>query len=130
MKTALQVLFGMVWWVTIAVAGLFLGLWGNIQPPGWRAAIAFFLLAGVTQWVSFLTFRHGIALQVLLGLALGAAMADLYVSARVPMWENQSPDGSYIIGWRSAVVFLLLLATTQWISFLAFRRIRGKKGKK
>jgi hypothetical protein len=53
-------------------------------------------------------------LQVLFGLVLGVAgiAASLYLGFLV----HGQPD------WRTGVVVLLLLATTQWVSFFAFRR--------
>ena len=68
-------------------------------------------------------------LKILCGLVLGVCISVAYVKLGFPLWEEQSPDGnSYIIGWRSAVVFILLLAATQYSTFLVFRwfRIKGR----
>ena len=65
--------------------------------------------------------------QVLFGLLLCVATALwlTYYSNLPFFWEKQSPDGSYEISlWRSGLLFLLLLAVTQWLSSRVFRRIR------
>jgi hypothetical protein len=53
-------------------------------------------------------------LRVLFGLVLG--VAGIVVSLYLGFLVNGQPD------WRTDVVVLVLLATTQWVSFLAFRR--------
>jgi hypothetical protein len=64
-------------------------------------------------------------LQILLGLALCIVIAVwLIYSSFSFFWESRYPDGSNPITWRSDMVLLLLLAITQGISFLVFRRIR------
>jgi hypothetical protein len=66
-------------------------------------------------------------LQIFSGLVSSVAIIALYIFTGVPMWEHQSPDGnSYILGWRTAIVFLVLFAITQWISLLAFRWMKSK----
>jgi hypothetical protein len=121
MKTVLQVLFGLVLGVTAAVVTLYLGLLINGQPD-WRTGAVALLLLATTQGVSFLAFRHRIAVQVLFGSFLCMAIAVwLIYSSRSFFWEAQYPDGSSPITWRSDVVFLLLLVVTQAISFFIFR---------
>jgi len=70
--------------------------------------------------------RVSAVFQVLIGLALAITVMSFYFSSSLPMWEYRSPDGSYVLGWRTAVVFLLILAATQWISLLAFGAIRRR----
>lgn len=68
-------------------------------------------------------------IQVLLGLAMAASIIIFYLSSSLPMWEYRAPDGSYVIGWRTAVVFVLIVATTQWISSFVFREIKRSREK-
>jgi uncharacterized protein with PQ loop repeat len=125
LKTVLQALFGLALSVASIVVCFYLGLLVNGPSPDWRSAVVLLLLIVVTQWISFLAFRRRVALQVLFGLVLCMATAVwLIYSSHSFFWETQYPDGSNPITWRSRVVFLLLLAITQGISFLAFRRIR------
>ena len=61
--------------------------------------------------------------QVLLGLVLCIVIAVGLMYSRLPFfWEAHYPDGSYPITWRSGLLFLVLLAVTQWIAFLIFRK--------
>jgi hypothetical protein len=67
-------------------------------------------------------------LQVLSGGILGIAIAAWITYSSFPLfWEHQDQPHVYSITWRSGVVFLLLLALAQGISFLAFRWIRPRK---
>jgi hypothetical protein len=66
--------------------------------------------------------------QVLIGLALCAAIVyGLIYYSKIPLlWEHEEAldPGVYSITWRSGVALILLLAATQAISFVLFRRIR------
>lgn len=66
--------------------------------------------------------------QVIVGLALCAAIGYvlIYHSAIPLFWEHEEPlqPNVYTLTWRSGVVLLVLLAITQAISFLIFRRTR------
>ncbi len=127
MKTLLQALFGLLLFAVGAGVCLYLGLLVNGPSPGWRTAIVLLLLVAVTQWTSFWAFRHRIALQVLFGLVLCMAIAVWSLYSRLSFfWETSYPDGSNPITWRSDVMFLLLLAITQWITFWVFRRFRRR----
>jgi hypothetical protein len=53
------------------------------------------------------------------------AVAVWLLYSSVPLfWEQEDQPHVYSITWRSDFVFLLLVAITQGISFLIFRRIR------
>jgi hypothetical protein len=132
-----QVLWGLGLSGAFVIAWLYLGpFWEQLSPDGnsyattWRTDLAFALLVVATQWFSFWAFRQRIALQVSAGIALFAFFAiPLLYSELMFSWEKHSPDGSIIIGWRTDVLSFLLVAATQGISLLAFRRIRrdGRK---
>ncbi len=67
-------------------------------------------------------------LQVLFGLALCAVVGYVLIYyTNVPLlWEHEEllDPGVYSLTWRSGVMLVLLLASTQGISFLVFRRLR------
>ncbi|MGA2273318.1 MAG: hypothetical protein ABSH00_07180 [Bryobacteraceae bacterium] len=130
MKTVSQVLFGLVLGAAGIVVGLYRGLLLNGQPD-WRTGAAVLLLMATTQWISFCAFRRHIALQVIFGVILCMATAvSLFRSSHSFFWETRYPDGSNPITSRSDIALLLLIAITQGISFLTFRRIRhSKRGK-
>jgi hypothetical protein len=127
MKTIWQVLFGLALGVAGIMASLYLGLLINGQ-PSLRTLIIALLLLGIMQWISFVTFRRHVVLEVLFGLALCAAVATwLIFSSHSFFWEAQYPDGSSPITWRSDLVLLFLLALTQGVSFVIFHRFRPAK---
>jgi hypothetical protein len=67
------------------------------------------------------------ALQVLVGLGLWVATTAVLIYSSLPIfWEHEErlQVHVYPITWRSGVLAVLLLAITQAISFLVFRRIR------
>ena len=71
-------------------------------------------------------------LQVLGGLVLCAATGyTLIYYSKIPIfWEHEEPldPGVYSLTWRSGVMLVVLLAVTQAVSFMIFRRIRmGRK---
>jgi hypothetical protein len=71
-------------------------------------------------------------LQVLVGLALCAASGYVLIYySKIPLlWEHEEllDPGVYSLTWRSGVALVVLLAITQAISFIVFRRIRiGRK---
>jgi hypothetical protein len=121
MKTMLQVLFGLIMGTAGVAASVYLGLLLRGQPD-WRTGVGVLIFLAVTQWVAFFAFRHRIALQVLFGLVVCAAVtAGLIYSTLSFFWETRYPDGSNPITWRSDVALLLLLSLTQWVSSLVFR---------
>ena len=66
-------------------------------------------------------------LQVLVGLVLWVAIGAVLIYSSLPIfWEHEErlQFHVYPITWRSGVLAVLLLAVTQAISFLVFRRIR------
>ncbi len=68
-------------------------------------------------------------LQVLVGLALCAAMGYVLIFSSIPLfWEHEEPLQSHVysVTWRSGVMLVVLLAVTQAISFMLFRRIRTR----
>ena len=71
-------------------------------------------------------------LQVLVGLVLCAATGYMLIYySKIPLlWEHEEPldPGVYSLTWRSGVMLVVLLAVTQAVSFMLFRRIRiGRK---
>jgi hypothetical protein len=65
--------------------------------------------------------------QVLFGLALCVGIGAVLIYSSLPIfWEHEErlQFHVYPITWRSGVFAVLLLAITQAISFLVFRRIR------
>jgi hypothetical protein len=67
-------------------------------------------------------------LQIFSGLIVCIAIATWLIYSSVPMfWEHETQSHVYSITWRSGLVFLLILAVTQWVSFLVFRRIFLKR---
>ena len=124
MKTVLLVLFGLLLGVASVIVCVYLGFLLRGQPD-WRTGVMVVLLLAVTQWVSFFSFHRRIALQVLLGSALCMAVAIWLLYSSVPLfWEQEDQPHVYSITWRSDLVFLLLVAITQGISFLACHWIR------
>jgi uncharacterized membrane protein YbhN (UPF0104 family) len=66
-------------------------------------------------------------LQVLVGLVLCVAIGVVLIYSGLPIfWEHEErlQHHVYPITWRSGILAVLLLAVTQAVSFLAFRRIR------
>ena len=65
-------------------------------------------------------------LQVVVGLILCAAIGAVLIYSSLPIfWEHEDLQPHvYSITWRSWVMLVALLAITQGISFLAFRRLR------
>lgn len=125
MKTVLRVLFGLFLGAVSVVVCIYLGLFLNGPSPGWGSAGIFLLLLAVTQWIALLAFRHRIAVPVLCGLVLCMTIAIGLIYSSIPIfWEREIQPYVYSITWRSGVVFLLLLAVTQWISLLVFRRMK------
>lgn len=128
MKTAWRVLLGLLLGAAGIAVALYLGLLLNGRPD-WRVAVKLIAILAATQWVSFFAARHHIALQVLCGSAvcMGAAVWLLY-SPMPLFWEQEDEPHVYSITWRSGVAFVILMAASQGISWLAFRwyRIRGQ----
>jgi hypothetical protein len=63
-----------------------------------------------------------VSLQILLGIFCSLVFAYVLLNLG-PFWESQSPDGnSYLLSWRSALVFALIVGATQWASLVLFRR--------
>lgn len=131
MKTVLQVLFGLLLGSSGVVVCFNLGLVVRGGSPDWQTAMVLLLLVAGTQWVAFFAFRRGIALQVLVGVVLCLVIAYGLVFSTLPMfWEHEeaAQRGVYTITWRSDLMFLLLLAVGQGISFLIFRWMRSARG--
>jgi len=127
MRTLLQIFFGLLLAAVGAGACLYLGLLIRGPSLSWSSGVVLLLLIATGQWVSFWAFRQGIALQVFSGLALCVAIAvPLTYSSFSFFWETQYPDGSNPITWRSGLLLMGLVAITQWIAFLIFRRWRQR----
>jgi hypothetical protein len=63
-----------------------------------------------------------LSLQILLVIFCSLVVAYVFLYLGL-FWESQSPDGnSYILTWRSALVFALIVGATQWTSLVMFRR--------
>jgi len=126
MRTALQVLFGLMLAVLGLIICLYLGLLVRRGAPDWRSAAMTILLLVAAQGAAFFAFRRHVALQVLLGLVFCMATTAWLICSRFSFsWEPQYPDGSNPITWRSGVLFLFLLTSSEWLAFVVFRRIRG-----
>ena len=71
------------------------------------------------------------AMQILVGLALCAALAYMLISSpNIPMfWEQEIPGDPlvYSITWRSYTALAVLLALTQVISFAVFRFLFSRR---
>ena len=66
-------------------------------------------------------------LQVLVGLALCAAIGYVLVYSSIPLfWEHEETlqPHVYSFTWRSGVMLVLVMAITQAIAFFIFRRTR------
>ena len=65
-------------------------------------------------------------LQVLVGLVLCVGIGAVLIYSSLPIfWEHEDLQPHvYSFTWRSGVMLVLLLAATQGISFLVFRRLR------
>lgn len=69
--------------------------------------------------------RTLLVLQIACGVIIGLGIAISWLDSEVPLWESRSPDGPYyVLGWRTAVILLLLLCAAQWLSFAIFRKIK------
>lgn len=75
--------------------------------------------------------RMKTVLQVLVGLALCVGIGAALIYSSLPIfWEHEDLQPRvYSITWRSGVMLVLLLAVTQGISFLAFRRVRWSRAR-
>jgi hypothetical protein len=65
-------------------------------------------------------------LQVLVGLVLCVGIGAVLIYSSLPIfWEHEDLQPHvYSLTWRSDVMLVVLLAVTQGISFLIFRRVR------
>jgi hypothetical protein len=65
-------------------------------------------------------------LQVLVGLVLCVGIGAALIYSSLPIfWEHEDLQSHvYSLTWRSGVILVVLLAVTQGISFLVFRRVR------
>jgi CDP-diglyceride synthetase len=71
-------------------------------------------------------------LQVLVGLVLCVVVGAVLIYSSLPIfWEHEDhlQPHVYSLTWRSGVMLVLLLAVTQWGSFLVFRWIRRRRRK-
>jgi hypothetical protein len=70
-------------------------------------------------------------LQVLFGLVLCVGVGAVLIYSNLPIfWEREDLQPHvYFLTWRSGVMLVVLLAISQGISFLVFRRVRwGRAG--
>jgi hypothetical protein len=94
----------------------------------WRSGVALLLLAGLTQRISFWTFRRRLAPRVIVGIGLCIAVAILlFESSFAFRREPRDANGIGPITWRSDLVILALITITQGISFWFFRLIKPWK---
>jgi hypothetical protein len=64
-----------------------------------------------------------VGMQIAFGFVLGVGILWAWLDSSLPLWEVRSPDGSYLLGWRSAIVALSVLPGSQCISFLIFKEL-------
>jgi hypothetical protein len=126
MKTVLSILFGLVLGVTSVIVGVYLGLVLN-GPPDLKTAIKVLLILAITQWVSFISFRRRIVLQVLVGAVLCVGLAIGFLTRLPIFWEHEDEPFVYSITWRSGVAFLIMLVLSQGVSYFVFRWIRSRR---
>jgi len=70
-----------------------------------------------------------IPLQITVGLFLCIGVVWAWLDSGFPLWEVELEDGSYAIGWRSALVVFAVLLACQGVSYLIFRPlIRWSEG--
>ena len=62
-----------------------------------------------------------LALQIAVGVVICVGAVRAWLDAGLPLWEVQSEDSSYVLGWRSAVVLFAVLLVSQCVSYLIFR---------
>jgi 4-amino-4-deoxy-L-arabinose transferase-like glycosyltransferase len=125
LRRLLQVLFGFVLGLMVFVVSSYLGAMAR------ATALLLLLVVVITQWMSWWVFRRRIALQVLAGVVLCLAITCGLLFSSLPMfWENEEAiqPGVYTITWRSQLMFLLLLALGQGISFVLFRWFKREQG--
>jgi hypothetical protein len=123
MEGALPVAVGLVLAGIGLAISLFLGMIQMSPKPGWSAAFAVIVWILAGQWISFTSFRKGVALRVCLGVVLALAVAAGFVFwwGSLP-WEPQYPDGSQPITWRSEAVFVALVAVSELCALFFFRK--------
>jgi hypothetical protein len=122
MRLVVQIAFGLLLGLNGLVVLLYLGFLVRGQPDLWTGAWSVGVLA-MTQGIAIFAFRRHIAIQIVFGLGLCAAVVfGLIYSPIAFFWETPNPDGSFSETWRSCLVLLLLLIATQWISSLVFLR--------
>jgi hypothetical protein len=128
---SLQVFWGLGLSAFFVLVWLYLGpFWEELSSDNvsfeitWHTDLALVLLVAVTQWFSFFAFRRRIVMQVSKGIVRCVLLAIPLLGCEIVFFEKHLPDGSIQVGWRAGVLFLLLLAVTQVISFSTFRWIR------
>jgi hypothetical protein len=124
MKTMLRIIFGLALGVTGVVVGVYLGLVLN-GPPDLRTGVKVLLILAITQWLSFVSFRRGIVLQVLVGVFLCISAAIGFLTRLPIFWEREDQPLVYSITWRSSVAFLIMLVLSEGVSYCVFRWIRS-----
>jgi hypothetical protein len=127
---SLQVFSGLALSAFFVIVWLYLGpFWEELSLDDnsfeitWRTDLAFVVLLAVTQRFSFFAFRQRIVMRVLVGIVLCVLLAIPLLGCEIAFFEKHLPDGSISIGWRADVLFLLLVAVSQGISFLKFQRV-------
>ena len=127
MRTVLQVAFGLLLAVTGLAALAFLGVLIKDRPD-WRTGAWLLAILAVGQAVAKLVFRREIALQVLIGLITCVMIATALIYTRLSFfWEPRYPDGSTPITWRSGVMFVILVAISQFASSAIFKGVRRNR---
>jgi hypothetical protein len=125
LRTSFQILFGLTLGLSGATACLYLGLLVRGSPDGWTAATLASLLIAAQACAAFV-FRKRIVLPAILGFgALRRRNNGSAVVRHSVLLGDTNLDASCPITWRSGLAFLLLVATTQGFSFLAWRSFRN-----
>lgn len=130
MRIILQAGFGLLLAVVGLMSWAFLG--GLIKGrPDWHTGVSVLVILTVGQGLAFVIFRSGVALQVLVGLALCAVFVCCLIYSNLSFfWEPRYADGSSPITWRSDLMLVFLIGVSQWASSMAFRAVRHTRGEK
>ena len=85
MRTTLQVLFGLILWVTVSVAAIYSPFplpWEREDSPHaytltWRSGIISFLLLVASQWLAAKIFRRIPKASLMIGVNIAISLIDL-----------------------------------------------------